>query len=74
MRREFLRLDVGRGDGEVPVQWLSNANHASRMRLNFGWRFGGGSNLLLGYRFHFLDSWTTGRIFDGIQARFALYW
>jgi hypothetical protein len=71
---EFLRLDVGRGDGQVPLQWLTNTNHTSRMRLNFAWRFKGGSNLLMGYRFHFLDSWTTGRIFDGIQARFALYW
>jgi hypothetical protein len=71
---EFLKTGVLRGEKEVPAQANVLNTYASRLRLNLRWQFSQASSLMFGYRFHILDRWTVGRIFDGIQARVILHW
>ncbi len=66
--------DVVKGNGEVPVRGDLDV-HNTRLRFDFGWRFGEQFHALAGYRIDLDGDPQYDRgLFDGAHARFVMYW
>jgi hypothetical protein len=66
--------DVVRGDGQVP-RAESLGRYNTRLRLDVGWQFKGGTSMLLGYRIDVDgDDYSGHGWFDGAHGRLVIRW
>lgn len=71
---EMDMRDVLRGEGQVPYQ-EPLGRHNTRVRFDIGWRFSGGTSLILGYRIDLDgDDYTDHGRFDGAHGRLVIHW